>query len=368
MRRWCLDTGRIFVHTWKLLLRGKETWVLLGVGLLLLFFMLFSMDEVKEEKSRIVVGIADEDGSEFSGRVILRLKELDGYEILEGNTEELLLGLAAGEYSVVCVLLEGYEENVLNADTDDLVLVYETEQKALLFTDVLAGAMIEEVCSAKSYRLFREYMTKKDGVFLETPEEYSTYMEAYFSKAMFDFSFDVEYVSVTGEESKKPGNEIIYLQAIFAIAAMMMGFLAVYAAMPYHRLCHGRLADKMTTLPGRRSAVLLGTGTADFVLTGSFAVIVLYAFMVRNEIAISTFLAFLVCTLQYLCVIVSIVFVIATVVSSQQVYQIVMMALVLVFGVFGLISIVDGLILPEGISTWIPNGRYVREMMEIYQK
>lgn len=368
MRRWCFYAGRIFVHTWKLLLRGKETWILLGVGIFLLFSMLFSMDEVKEEKSRIVVGIADEDGSEFSGRVILRLKELDGYEIIEGKAEELLLGLTTGEYSVVCVLREGYEEHVRNADTDDLVFVYETEQKALLFTDVLAGAMIEEICSAKSYRLFQEYMIKKDGVFLETPEEYSAYMEKYFSKSMFDFSFDVEYVSVSGEESKKPGNEIIYLQAIFAIAAMMMGFLAVYAAMPYHRLCHGRMAEKIATLPGNRSAVLFGAGVADLVLTGGFAIVFLFVFVVRNHSTISTLFAFLICTLLYLCVIVGIAFIAATVISSQQAYQIVMMGLVLVFGVFGLISIVDGLILPEGISTWIPNGRYVREMMEIYQK
>lgn len=368
MRRWCRETGQFFLHTWKLLLRGKETWVLLVLGFVLLFSMLFSMDEVKEEKSRIVVGIADEDGSEFSARVILRLKELDGYEIIEGGREELLAGLVKGEYSVVCVIRKGYEENVMADDTDDLVFVYETEQKALLFTDVLAGAMIQEICSAKSYLLFREYMEQKDGAFFETAEEYRTYMEAYFSKSMFDFSFDVEYISADGEESKKPENAVIYLQAIFAIAAMMMGVLAVYAAMPYHRLCHGQIADKMATLPGKKSAQVLGAAAGALGLTGMFAVVFLLVFAIRNRQTVSTLCAFLVCTLVYLCVIVGIVFAAATAISSQQVYQIAMMALVLVFGVFGLISIVDGLLLPEGISTWIPNGRYVREMMEIYQK
>lgn len=368
MHKWLSDTGRILAHTWRLLLCGRETRVLIGIGLVLLFVMLFSMDEVKEEKSRILVGVVDEDGSEFSQRVISRLKALDGYEVTEGEKDKLLLELAEGSYAVVCVIKKGYEEKVMGADTDDLVYVYETQQKALLFTDVLAGAMIQEICSAKSYLTFAGYMKEKNGVYLETPEEYRTYMETYFSDSMFDFSFDVEYVSVDGEESKKPGNDIIYLQAILATAALILGFLSVYAAMPYYRLCHGKVADRMKTLPYQKSALLFGSALGCIGMGMGFATVFLLTLTIRNRLTVSAFLAFLVCTLGYLCVIVGIVFLTATVIRSQQRWQMTMVALILVFGVFGLVSIADGLILPEGISTWVPNGRYVREMTEIYQK
>lgn len=368
MRRWIKEAGQTFLHTWKLFLHGKETWILLITGFVLLFVMLFSMDEVKEEKSLVVVGVADEDNSEFSSRVISRLNELEGYEVITGTQQELLSGLTKGEYAVVCVIREGYGENVLKAKTDDLVFIYETQQKALLFTDVLAGAMMQEICSAKSYLLFKEYLEERDGVCLESAEEYNAYMETYFSEEMFDFSFETEYVTVSGEERAKPGNAVIYLQAIFAIMAMMSGFLLIYAGMPYHRVCHGRIAVRMATLPGARSAKGIGAMLAAVSLTGGFIAVFLLGFTIRNGLNLSAFFAFLICTFLYLCVIVSIVFAAATVFSSQQTYQIVTVALMLVFGVFGLVSIADGLLLPEGACDWIPNARYVREMTSLYQK
>ena len=71
---------QLFVHSVRLLFTGYETILLLFFGFGILFAMLFAMDEVKEEKSNIVIGIADEDRSEFSMRVTERLYELAGYE------------------------------------------------------------------------------------------------------------------------------------------------------------------------------------------------------------------------------------------------------------------------------------------------
>lgn len=367
MRKWCLDAYQIFLHTWRLLLRGKETWILLFAGMCILCAMLLGMDAVKEEKSRVTIGIADEDGTEYSARVISRLQELDGYEVLTGEREQLKLQLEEGELSAVCVLREGYQEKVLAGEKDDLVLLYETEERVLLLTDVLAGCMIPEICSSKGYLLFRESLLARGDRYAETPEEYAAWAQEYFSDEMFNFAFAVEYLSATGENSQKPGNEVIYQQAIFAIFALMLGMIVVYACMPYHRLLHGRMSGKMKTLPFGKGVAIMGNGGAVLCLAGLFSVAFLSVFAMRNGTEFVDFLAFLVCTLQYLCVIVGIVLLCATGISSRQGYQIGMMAVVLLFGAFGVVSIAEGLLLPEGMGAWIPNAHYVRQMMELYQ-
>ena len=367
MRKWCRDCGQFFLHTVRLLLRGKETWILLFAGMCILCAMLLGMDAVKEEKSRVMIGVADEDGTEYSARVISRLQELDGYEVLAGEREELKERLEEGELSAVCVLREGYQEKVLDGEKDDLVLLYETNERALLLTDVLAGCMIPEICGAKGYLLFEEYLQARTEAYTETPEEYMAFAREYFSDEMFNFAFAVEYLSATGDAGEKPGNEVIYQQAIFAIFALMSGVVSVYACMPYHRLLHGRMAGQVKTLPYGKGAAVLGNFFAVLCLTGLFAVLFLSAFVIRNGMEFADFFAFLVCTLQYLCVIVCSMLLCAMGISSRQGYQVGMMAVVLFLGACGVISIAEGLLLPEGMGSWIPSSRFVRQMMEIYQ-
>jgi len=367
MHKWLKETKQLLLENLRLLLCGKETWILLTAGLALLLALLLGMDDVKEEKSRIPIGISDEDGSDFSLRVTERVKQLEGYEITEGETGELLMKLSSGELSAVCVIREGYKKNVLLGKTKDLVLLYETGQGPLLFTDVLAGAMMQEICGAKSNRLYEEYLVKKYGMVPETTDLLTNASEFYNRDERFDFSFEVEYRDAGGETLKKPENAVIYLQAIFAIGAMMMGVLTVYALMPYHRMCHGILAERMKTLPMGIGCRPVAAFVSAIMVTGSFSAAFLGMFVWRNGLGFLEFSEFLICTLVYLCVIVGIVLLGAAGIRSRQLYQTGMTAVVLAFSIFGLISIVEGLLLPEGFGNWVPNARYVREMIHIYQ-
>ena len=72
-----------------------------------------------------------------------------------------------------------------------------------------------------------------------------------------------------------------------------------------------------------------------------------------------------ICTMLYICVIVCMMLLAAYIIKSQTVYQMGMLAMILIFGVCGLVSLVDGLLLPEGTVTWVPNGWFVRRMTEI---
>ena len=369
MMRWiqevCLMTGQSLRMLWK----GKQTILLFVISLLILTFLLVSMDEVKEEKSKIAIGIVNEDGSEFSSEVIESMRQKDLYDIFTGEENALIERLKAGELSAVCVLKETFTENVVKGKTDNLITIYETEEKsALLLGDIFAGVMMQEICTEKSYQTLLKYM-KKTGKGKAVPlEEYREYVNYVLAEGGTEFSFDITYVSGTGPATEKPAQTILYEQAIFAVFALMSGLIATYAVLPFRQIKHGRLADRIKTLPVHESALYIGSALAGLLLPVLFGIVVLVCFSLRNNVDILQFLSLLVCTVTYLCVIVSMMLLAAYGIKNQLVYQMGMLAMILVFGIFGLVSLVDGLLVPEGTLVWAPNGWYVRRMTELYHQ
>lgn len=353
-------------QSFRILIRGKKTWVLLMAGVVLLVGMLVCMDEVKEEKSRIAIGFVNEDDSELSKSVIEQMKQMDLYEVTEGSQTELITLLTEGGLSAVCVLKDGFSKDLEKGETDKLVTIYEVENEgALLLGDVLAGAMMQEICIAKGYLVLREYEDKTGREASLSLEEYRNYVKELFLEGETEFSFDISYVSPNREQMDKPEQTLIYEQAIFAVFALMAGLLSVYAVLPFRRMRYGRLAEKIRTLPMKESAMYLGSALSAFVLPALFGLVFLGCFYIRNEVETQVFVSLLVCTGLYICVIVCIMLLAAYVIRSQTVYQMGMLAMILVFGILGLVSLVDGLLLPEGTVTWVPNGWYVRKMTEL---
>jgi len=86
----------------------------------------------------------------------------------------------------------------------------------------------------------------------------------------------------------------------------------------------------------------------------------------QNNADFSNFYSLLVCTGGYVCVIVCIMLVASMGIRNQTVYQMGMLATILVFGVFGLISLAEGILVPEGTVLWVPNSWYVRKMTELF--
>ena len=366
MGRWWKDVGMVMGQCIRVLLKGKQTLVLLTVGMVVLIAMLLCLDGAKEEKSRISIGMADEDNSPLSTDVISGMQQLDLYDVTVGKEKELLQALKAGELEAVCVFKEGYEAAVEAGNTGKLVTIYETEHSAaLLVGDILAGVMMQEICTAKGYLTLKKYMEESDRELQQTLSEYRQYVSSVLLAEEDAFSFDVTYLSADAEVVSKPAQKLIYEQAIFAVFALMAGLLAVYTVLPFRRMCHGNLAKRVKTLPVQAGAVYVGNVLGALVLPFLFGGVFLACFFVRNKIEISTFFSLLICTLGYLCVIVCIMLVAAYGIQSQRVYQMGMLAIILIFGILGLASLVDGLLLPEGTTAWVPNGWYVRRVTEL---
>lgn len=350
----------------KMLVKGKQTILLLTVSLLLLTAMLFSMDEVKEEKSKIYIGMVNQDGDELVETVISGMTGKEMYEVIRGSEKELVSRLTLGELSAVCVFSEGYTEKICNGKTKNLVTIYETESgEALLLGDILAGVMMQEICTAKGYLTLISYAEKAGKVSGDSVEEYRSYVNRILESGGTEFFFDVSYVSGTGEIAKKPSQTVIYEQAIFAVFALMTGLIAIYSVLPFRQMRHGRLAERVKTLPLHGSAVYLGSALAGLVIPMLFGGMFLLLFSVRNQIEFSKNISLLICTVVYSCVIVCMMLLAAYIIRNQTVYQMGMLAMILLFGIFGLISLADGFLLPEGVAVWVPNGWYVRKMTEI---
>ncbi|MBP3568302.1 MAG: ABC transporter permease [Lachnospiraceae bacterium] len=366
MNHWIKELWLAMGQTLRLLFAGKQALVLMAAGLFLLTGMLVCMDEVKEEKSRISIGMADEENSSFSQTVLEGMKQIDLYEVTTGTEKELVNLLQQGELSAVCVIREDFSESVAKGDVEQLITIYETgDGSAMLVGDILAGVMMQEICTAKSYQMLLKYEKKAGREEVPSLEEYRTRVEAVLAEGGSAFAFEVTYLSSEREEVKKPAQSLIYEQAIFAVFAMMTGLLAVYAVLPFRQMCHGKTAEKIKTLPIHSSALYAGSALGAFVLPAVFGCVFLFCYIMRNPIEVSQIFPLLICTAVYICVIVCMILLAAYGMKSQTVYQMGTLAMLLIFGILGLVSLADGLLLPEGTVTWVPNGWYVRRMTEL---
>ena len=367
MRCWVKETLLVMQYSLKLLFAGKRTMFLLISGLVILVAMLMSMEEVKEEKSKISVGIADQSSTELSAMVIEAMQQKDLYEIVLGREDELVEYLKNGKLSAVCVLKRSFADNLIKGKTKNLVTVYETkDSNALLLGDVLAGTMMQEICTAKGYQTLLKYQKKAGKKESLSLEEYRNYVKNVLTEGGTEFSFDVTYVNQQNEESDKPSQSILYQQAIYAVFALMLGLLSVYAVLPFRKMKHGRLAERITTLPVYGSSVYAGSALAGLLVMFAFVVSFLICLYWKNRMEISEIFSLLICTMVYVCVIVCLMLFAAYIIKNHTVYQMGMLAMILLFGVFGFISVVDGLLVPEGTAVWVPNGWFVRKMTELY--
>ena len=365
MKRWIKEAWLVLSQCIHMLLRNVHAIILFTFGAVILTAMLLCMEEEKEEKGRISVGIADEDNSLLSQNVIKKMQQMELYEITTGKEKELLSELKTGEITAVCVIKKDFADNVIQGKTKNLVTIYETKERgAWLLGDIFAGAMMQEVCEAKSYLTLLSYEEKAGKERKSSLAEYRDYVEKIREEATADFSFEVNYV-----DSEKAVNEptitMIYEQAIVAVLAMMTGVLSLYTVLPFRSIKLGHTANRLKTLPLRKSAVYAGGGLSAALIPVLFAGFFIVCFGMKNKVGILQIISLLICTMVYVCVIVCMMLIAAGGIRNQSVYQMGMLAMILIFGVFGLVSLVDGLLLPKGMVKWIPNAWYVRKVTEI---
>lgn len=352
-------------HALRLLFRSKETRIIFAVSLLLLFSLLYFVEDAKEEKSVIHIGIADEDQSRLSGALLQRVKENEVFLVSEGSLSELTDRLQRGKLAAVFLIKRGYEISIERGEEEKLITLYKTKESEIpLVNDILAGEMMLDICTAKGFIEYSKVMGETERTAI-TKEAYSEYVAQTMSEDIFDFSFQITYLSNEGRQDEEPKNTDIYRQLVLAVAALMMGIVSIYAASPYYNMCHGRASGRVRLLPANGVARLLGCTLAATVTVLFFGTVFLAVICWKDKGTPGEFLSMFLCTAGFCGGIVLIAIFAARVCKSFTSYQLTMLVLMVLFGIVGMISVFDGLLWQSEWLRLIPHDWYVRQMMNL---
>lgn len=350
-----------FGQTLRLLLGSRETVlvVLFSFGIMLL--LIGFMEDAKEEKSTIALGIVDEDETGLSGQLVARLKENSLFAVSVGELSEELEYLGNRKVKAVLLIKTGYEEKLSAGTPEKVITIYETEQGGVpLLRDMIAGEMMADVCIAKGYLEYRRAWQER-GEPLLSAEEYAAYVTEEMQSGRFDFCFETAYLG-GGEMQEKPEPTLIYRQLTLAVAAMLLGLLAVYACVPYYRLRHGKMAERSRLLPASAWTVWTGCTIGAVLLVLTFGMLLVVLFSLRDGTFAGALTRFLY-TAGFCSGIVIIAMLAAGRCKTLAQYQCGMLLFVFVSGIFGMLSVFDGMLIPEKAVDWIPNYWYIRHML-----
>lgn len=358
----------IWLHTMRLLLKKKQTLAVFALSLLFFFLLLFFLEEAKEEKSVVFLGVADEDQTALSRELAGKIRDCEAFSVTEAPLEELLFWLSQGKLAAVFFIKEGYEEAVNRGEERRLLTMYEADGMGLpLLADIVAGNMMHDICTSKGFLAYRKAMEGAGrGQEALSKEAYAAYVKEFSKKEAFDFSFAAEYVDKGGADTDAPEQAAIYMQVIFAVLAMLLWFLAVYAVTPYADLCHGSAAKRLRLLPLTRALLPLGSGGAALSAILPFGVAAVAMLSVKNGISISGSLWMFLYTAAYSGGIVIMTMLSARAFRHTAGYQLFMLVVVVVFGAAGCASIAGGLLPGMDLLGFVPNSVYVKAMTRCY--
>ena len=319
------------------------------------------MEDAKEEKSTIALGIVDEDETGLSGQLVERLKENRLFTVSQGGLSKELEQLGSHKVKAVLLLKSGYEEKLSAGTPEKVITIYETEQGGVpLLRDMIAGEMMADVCTAKGYLEYRRVWQERG----EPPllaEEYAAYVAEGMQSGRFDFCFETDYLG-GGEKQEKPTPVLIYRQLTFAVAAMLLSLLAVYACVPYYRIRHGKMAERSSLLPASAWTLWTGCAMGAVLLVLAFGILLVVLFSLRDGTFAGALTRFLY-TAGFCGGIVMVAMLSARCCRTLTQYQCGMLFFVFVSGIFGMLSVFDGMLIPEKAADWIPNYWYIRHML-----
>lgn len=355
-------------HALRLLFKKKQTLLVFAFSLLFFLLLLFFLEEAKEEKSVVFIGVVDEDQTESSKTLAERIRACEVFGVTEAPFEELLAMLQEGELTAVFVIRKGYEEALVRGEERRLLTMYEADGRGLpLLADIVAGEMMYDICTAKGFLAYEEVMEqagREDEMLSQ--EAYAAYVMGFLTKEEFDFSFQVEYIDREGRNTGIPEQTVIYMQVIFAVLAMLLGFLSIYAVVPYADFCHGRAAKRMCVLPFCRLSVPIGSGFAALLSVLLFGTAAVFLFSLKNALSFSAVFQMFLYTAAYGSGIVIITMLSAKLWKRGESYQLFMLAVVVVFGAAGCFHIAGGLLPQMDWLGLVPNSMYIKAMIRCY--
>lgn len=366
----CGSVGCVTVwrQSMRLLLKKWETSALFVTGLAFFCFLLFSFEAAKQEKSVVFIGMVDRDQSVLSQKLLSDIVESEIFDVTLAPLPELLEKQKAGELSAVFVIKEGYEELVKAGQERRLLVLYEPEEDGLPFvSDIVAGKMMYDICTAKGFLQYEKMQTQHtmDSGILSY-QEYADYVTEKAEGEEFDFSFHITYRDKVGNAGRVPKQTIIYEQVILAVLSLFISILGIYAVLPYAQLCHGSCAKRVQTLPLSNMVIFAGGFLAAVTLVLAFGIFSVGILLLCNQELSACGTQMFLYTIAYCSGIVMIAMLFALAIRSRAGYQLVLLVLFLFFAAVGFAGVTEGIFLPGGTVWEVPNSIYIKKMADCF--
>ncbi|MCQ2506921.1 MAG: ABC transporter permease [Lachnospiraceae bacterium] len=351
----------------KLVFSSKFTFAFIFIVFVSYLVILLGMDKVKEEKSGYLIGIANEDESDFSLAYVEKLKTLEGIKLEFGNKDELLLKLKNGDLLCVTVIPKGFEKKVKNGNFYELIGIYEIKDRQIpMVCDLLAGGFVDLVSAYKSYSYvdykienytFEKYLFEADKLEEANPDR-------------FDFAFDFKYVN-ENSDVQQPKNEVIYLEVVVVSLLTALGFITMYFVSFILKSLSKYRLRKLSMSYAREKKLLSGSYASAFLLSFLFGALftAFFAFLNKENMENGFAGRVLSLILLVMCItfIKSLMYLIVAFVSGNMLYyQSISTFLTITLSIMTFLGIASDFVNLPQVLSMLPDVKFVEEFARIY--
>ncbi|MBR3483272.1 MAG: hypothetical protein IKH42_01220, partial [Lachnospiraceae bacterium] len=269
------------------------------------------------------------------------------YEESLDDLKELLLD---GYVNSIFIVEEGYGDRVRNKDVDDLVTVIsgKDDQMSVMISDIVAGAMMYEICLNKSYRLYKDSLPTN----ALDKQQYSDYIRKLYDSNDFAFNFEAVYKDpkVKKIEERQVTNGMIYKQMIAGMLAMLLCLMAFVSCNCFCMEYENGVAYRLESFPGSGIPKEIMDFLGIFMYTLPLSIVAGLLFADIKAVIASIVYLLILCAL---CTFIS------KAVKKTESYQLVGAVLVIGLGVLGFVSVFSGLIGGPEFLKYTPNAIYI---------
>lgn len=351
----------------KLYWKDKATVTVFLLVCFCFLFCVFDLNQNAEEKAALQVGIVNLDEGTEGQKLMERLDRVPALLVQTGTWEELEQSMMDGYLRCILEIHPDFSKKLEKGSCKRVITVYheEGDNVSAVISDIVAGEIMYELCLSRAYRTYEklpEYERQK-----YTREEYADYTASLLDREEFDFAFEFEFTDTTGKTEKQGlDNSLFYRQAVAAAACMLMTLLQ-FTAMS------GVMLEKEQGLHTRSKLICIsfGAGMAGNLLAAAILSMLcstIFAAAVSFGVQDGKVFFSLLWISVIFSVMMALVYYALTVLAQNLLsYQISGAVLLLLTGVSGFCSMVEGVLIGNFPAwfDWIPNVIYLRWFTEI---
>lgn len=347
----------------KLLLRDKTALICYIAAAAVILTVAAGLNMHANERSSLPIGLVLEDNREPALKLKNAVKECESLFVYDGDEAMMRRLLEDGYINCYFVVQSDYSEKVTLGDTDGVIRVCSPEDDniSIIAADIIAGYMMDEVCTDKAYVRYASLKRDK-GASTKNFDEYKEYVKEMAEDEMFAFNFDIVYSDNSEDtiDARDITNGMIYKQIIAGMIAMLI-MLAAFCAF------NGVASDKERSIAARKKAMGISrikTAFAEilavFVYLVPLAILSALVFfseteMLQKLLILNLILTMMCAILSYLCTLPA---------RNVASYQMIGTIAVMILGVTGFISVFEK-VMGISIFEYSPIALYISEFIKI---